>query len=61
LEISIHEGRKRQIRRMFSFLGYQVLELKRTKIGILNMDGLPCGKYRYLTEREVRKIKNFRK
>ncbi len=61
LEISIHEGKKRQIRRMFSFLGYQVLELKRTKIGILNMDGLPCGKYRYLTEREVRKIKNFRK
>ena len=59
LEISIHEGKKRQIRRMFSFLGYQVLELKRTKIGVLNMDGLPCGKYRYLTEQEVRKIKDF--
>lgn len=59
LEISIHEGKKRQIRRMFSFLGYQVLELKRTKIGILNMNGLPCGKYRYLTEQEVREIKIF--
>ena len=57
LEISIHEGKKRQIRRMLSFLGYQVLELKRTKIGILALNGLKIGKYRFLTAQEVSELK----
>lgn len=59
LEISIHEGKKRQIRRMFSFLGYQVLELKRTKIGILALNRLKIGKYRFLTEQEVSELKQY--
>ncbi|HOR42089.1 MAG TPA: pseudouridine synthase [Atribacterota bacterium] len=57
LEISISEGKKRQIRRVFSYLGFQVLELKRTEIGILNLDGLNTGQYRFLTEQEIDELK----
>ena len=52
--ITIHEGKKRQIRRMFAFLGYRVLELKRIRIDTLTIGSLAVGEIRELTLREIR-------
>ena len=59
LKISISEGKKRQVRRMLAYLGFQVLELKRTHIGILNMNNLETGQYRFLKREEIKKLKDF--
>ena len=56
LEIVLHEGKKRQIRRMFSKMGYKVLDLKRSKEGPLVLAGLGEGKWRALTEKEIREL-----
>lgn len=58
IQISIYEGRKRQIRRMFEEINHPVLELKRTKLGSLNLDIAP-GDYRNLTEDEVIDLKKL--
>jgi 23S rRNA pseudouridine2605 synthase len=55
--ITIHEGKKRQVRRMFASLGYQVLELKRIRIDTLTIDGLSEGDTRELTPQEVQFLK----
>jgi 23S rRNA pseudouridine2605 synthase len=55
--ITIHEGKKRQIRRMFAALNFQVAELKRIRIGSLLLDDLPEGQVRELTQEEVRALK----
>jgi len=57
LEITIHEGRKRQIRRMLEILGHPVLKLKRIKINGIALGGLETGKFRYLTSEELGMIK----
>ncbi len=51
--LTIHEGRKRQVRRMLATVGLSVLSLKRVGIGTLSLGDLPAGKWRYLTEAEV--------
>jgi 23S rRNA pseudouridine2605 synthase len=51
--VEIHEGRNRQIRRMFEYLGIEVLRLKRTHIGGLKLGVLPVGQWRHLTGKEV--------
>ena len=56
LEIVLHEGKKRQIRRMFSKMGYKVLGLKRSKEGSLALAGLGEGRWRALTEKELREL-----
>ena len=56
LEIVLHEGKKRQIRRMFSKMGYKVLDLKRSKEGPLALAGLGEGRWRALTEKELREL-----
>jgi 23S rRNA pseudouridine2605 synthase len=56
LEITIHEGKKRQIRRMLAALGLEVLDLMRTKVGPLTLHGLEEGSYRSLTPEEIRKL-----
>ncbi|WP_081838365.1 pseudouridine synthase [Thermogemmatispora carboxidivorans] len=53
LELRLHEGRKRQIRRMLSSLGHPVLELQRVAIGPLTLGDLPPGAWRPLTEAEI--------
>ena len=58
LEVTIREGKKRQIRRMFSYINYNVVRLKRIKIGLLTLKKLKTGHYRYLDCEEVKKIKN---
>lgn len=58
LKVTLWEGKKRQIRRMFSSIGFTVLQLKRIKIGILSLENLKPGHYRYLDKQEVEKLKN---
>lgn len=57
LRIVIHEGRKRQIRMMFSAVQYKVLHLKRTAQGTLRLGRLKLGQWRLLTEREVLQLR----
>jgi len=53
IEITLHEGRNRQVRRMIEALGSKVLKLVRTEIGGLRIGDLPIGCYRELTAAEV--------
>ena len=53
LEITIHEGRKRQVRKMFQAIGHRVLALKRIAYGGLQLGGLPTGQYRQLTPADL--------
>ncbi len=59
LKIIIREGKKRQIKRMFSYLGFQVLKLKRIQIGILKVNGLKTGQYRFLKKLEIKKLTQY--
>lgn len=56
LMIIIHEGKKRQIKRMCSAIGHPVIALKRVGFAFLTLKGLQPGEYRYLTEEEVNKL-----
>ncbi len=53
LSVRIHEGRNRQVRRMFAALGHEVIHLRRTTLGPLKLGDLPVGEWRYLTDQEV--------
>lgn len=55
-EITITEGRNRQVRRMVESLGAKVLKLVRTKIGSIEIAGLEIGKHRALTPEEVKSL-----
>jgi 23S rRNA pseudouridine2605 synthase len=57
LHITIHEGRKRQVRLMFQAVGNRVIALKRIKFSGLALGNLPEGKYRYLTGNEISSLK----
>jgi len=59
LEITIHEGRNRQVRRMCEEIGHPVLKLKRVKMGNLTLRGLPGGKFRHLSPRELNQLKKL--
>ncbi len=54
LEITIHEGRNRQIRRMCEAAEMHVNRLRRIREGTLELGNLPAGKWRYLTEDELK-------
>lgn len=56
LEIVIHEGKNRQVRKMCEVIGKKVLALHRSKIGDIDVKDLPLGKWRYLKPHEVKKI-----
>lgn len=59
IEIKIREGRNRQVRRMFKAINHPVLKLKRTEQGILSLNSLEKGKYRYLTREEINYLKKI--
>lgn len=59
VEISIREGKYRQVRRMFEAVGFPVVELSRVKIGEITLSGLREGAYRPLTEQEVTYLKEM--
>jgi 23S rRNA pseudouridine2605 synthase len=56
LELTIHEGRKRQVRRMCEAVGHPVKRLTRIRFGPLELGGLRAGAYRRLTEPEIRAL-----
>ena len=59
IEITIHEGRKHQVKRMFEYIGHPVLRLKRIQFGPLNLGKLLPGKTRYLTDNEANLLRNL--
>ncbi len=56
IEITIHEGRNRQVRRMFEAIGHPVIRLKRIKLGPLEIGKLPPGSWRELTAEEINSL-----
>lgn len=58
LEITIHEGKNRQVRKMCETVGSKVLALHRSKIGDIGVKDLKLGKWRYLKDYEVKKLLN---
>lgn len=58
-EITVHEGRNRQIKKMFQAVGKEVEFLKRVAIGDLRLGGLKRGTFRYLSDSEVDYLKNL--
>ena len=59
LEITVHEGRNRQVRRMLASVGHKVRDLTRIKMGPLTLHGLATGQVRSLTSREVRQLQRI--
>lgn len=59
MEITIREGRNRQVRRMCDEIGHPVRTLKRVSLGPLALGNLATGQSRYLTEQEVRALKKL--
>lgn len=57
INITIHEGKNRQVRRMFEKLDYSVVALKRIKYGFLTINGVEEGDYRFLSKKEIAKLK----
>ena len=53
VELTIHEGKNRQVRRMFEAIGYKVVALHRSKIAGIGVKDLELGKWRYLSKEEV--------
>ena len=58
VEVIIHEGRNHQVKKMFEAVGYNVLKLKRERVGFLTLDGLNSGEYRMLNPKEVKILYN---
>lgn len=59
LEVSVKEGRDPQLRRTLARLGHKVRDLTRTRLGPLSIEGLPPGKFRPLTPKEVRQLRKL--
>ena len=60
-DITIHEGRNRQVRRMCDAIGFPVRELKRIKLGPIKLSNLGRGKFRPLSENELAQLKKAAK
>lgn len=56
LEITIHEGKNRQVRKMCETVGHKALALHRSKIAGIGVKDIPLGKWRFMKEKEIRKI-----
>jgi 23S rRNA pseudouridine2605 synthase len=56
IEIIIHEGKKRQVRKMFQAIGHPVLRLRRTAYGGLRLGSLAQGRCRFLSEKDITNI-----
>ena len=61
VEITIHEGKNHQVKRMFESVGFHVEKLKRIRIGIFNVEDLQSGEYRKLTPKEVSVVFSMKK
>ena len=61
VEITIHEGKNHQVKRMFEAVGFHVEKLKRERIGVFTTEGLKSGEYRKLTPKEVAIVYSLKK
>lgn len=59
ISITIYEGRKRQVRRMFKTLGYEIEKLKRTEYSFLDLGNLNSGEYRFLSKKEIDRLREL--
>jgi 23S rRNA pseudouridine2605 synthase len=59
IELTIREGRNRQVRRMFEAVGHRALELQRTRFGPLRLDGLQPGAHRRLRPDEIERLRSL--
>jgi pseudouridine synthase len=59
VEITIHEGRKHQVKRMFEAIGHPVIKLKREGFAFLTLGDLKPGEFRYLTAEEIKRLKEI--
>ena len=59
IEMTIHEGRNRQVRRMFEAIGFPAVKLKREQYAFLNLRGLAPGEWRPLTPKEIKQLRNL--
>ena len=55
--VTIHEGRNRQVRRMFDAVGHKVLLLRRVRFGPLELGDLKRGQWRELTQEEIARLR----
>jgi len=60
VEITIHEGKNHQVKRMFESVGFPVDKLTRERVGIFQITGLQSGEYRKLTTKEVQVIYSYK-
>lgn len=58
-DVTIFEGKNRQLHRMFAEIGKEILFLKRVSVGSLRLGGLSRGTYRYLTDKEVAELQSY--
>ena len=59
VEISIFEGRNRQVRKMFEAIGYEVVNLQRIAVGNLTLGNIPLGRWRHLSNAEINYLKSL--
>lgn len=59
MEVMLYQGLNRQIRRMFEFLGFEVLSLKRVQHATLNLDGLKRGDIKPIKPQQIKELRNF--
>lgn len=61
IEVTIHEGKNREVRKMCNAIGRKVLALHRSKIGNIDVKDLKLGTWRYLTSKEVEQLLNYKR
>jgi 23S rRNA pseudouridine2605 synthase len=59
LKVTLREGKNREIRRVFAKLGYPVIDLKRVRIGELNLHGLSAGGWRFVQKHEIDALRSL--
>ncbi len=57
--VTLHQGKYHQVKRMFEYFGYTVINLHRETFAFLTLEGIEEGNYRELTEEEVSKLKEY--
>lgn len=61
VEVVIHEGRNHQVKKMFEAVGFEVIKLKRERVGMFTLQGLTSGDYRMLSPKEVSIVYSLKK
>lgn len=59
LEIILHEGKNRHIRRMMDGVNFPVQKIRRERLGIIHLNNLPAGQYRELTNKEIHELREL--